>query len=806
MHSDSPSDLIDVLRPCLQDRYDLERELGGGGMSRVFVAVEHALGRRVVIKVLSPELGQAVNVDRFKLEIATSATLQHPQIIPVYGAGNCGDLLWFAMPFVAGESLRAYLDANGALPPAEVTRILSLLARGLAYAHREGIVHRDIKPENILLAQGEPMLADFGIAKVIRQGNAHAGLTTAGMSIGTVAYMAPEQVVADPAMDGRADVYSLAALGFELLSGRPPFVGTPQQVMSAHVVTAPPDLAAVVPGAPRTLTSAIMRGLAKDADQRPNADAFATLLNSAVTEAVSMPVTAPRFGRGMMIAVPLVALAALVVWAFRARGPANSPAMAAGAAVMPTTPSTAPPGVAVLPFESIGSAGQDEYFAAGLTAEVMSAIADVPGLRVVSRSTVRAFADSALPPRELGARLAARALVEGSVQRVGERLRITARLIDVRDGSALWSERYDRTMADVFTTQSEISRAIVSALAPRLGTSATVMTGGTGTSNTDAYDLYLRARFALDARDLQPAIDLFRRALAKDPRFARAHAGIAEASALLPLYGGGTHAALQRQIRSAADSALLLDSTLASPHSALGFLAKGTGNWTTGEREFARASALQPADGAALQNLGELLFTVGRFDDAQRTMSRAALLEPLNAAIVGEFAYALMLAGLVDSASRTIDRALALDSRNPYLHYTKGVIAERRGDLTSAISPVQVAIDRTPLPFFLGVLARTQWLAGDTVAALITRQRIMKQRPAAGTTLALAISDLATAEPTLIVEQLNRAVDEQDPLMYLLPMRLWWFDRVRLTPEFSAVTQRLGLPASARAVMPPRVP
>ena len=798
--SDASIHLIDSLRPCLEDRYDLERELGGGGMSRVFVAVERELNRRVVIKVLSPELGQAVNVDRFKLEIATSATLQHPQIIPVYGAGACGDLLYFVMPFVSGESLRAHLNRVGTLPAQEVTRILTLLARGLAYAHREGVVHRDIKPENILLAQGEPMLADFGIAKVIRQGNATSGLTSAGMSIGTVVYMAPEQVVADPATDGRADVYSLAALGFELLSGRPSFTGSPQQVMSAHVVSPPAEIASLVPGLPAGLARCIMLGLTKDAADRPNADTFAALLSEA-PEATDSARSRRATSRPVLIGLAAVAVAAMFILRPRSDNAVNS---------SPKTDAPAHPGgsvaagVAVLPFESIGAQGQDQYFAEGLAAEVMTAIAQVPGLRVASRSTVRAFEDSTLTPSELGRRLGVKALVEGSVQRAGARLRITARLIDVVDGSALWSEHYDRTMADVFTTETEISQAIVSALAPRLGISRPMARSTSGTSNTDAYDLFLRAQFSLDARDLRSAIDLFRRALDRDPRFARAQAGIAEANALLPLYGGATHVSLSRQIRVAADSALLLDSTLASPHTALGFLAKGTGEWQTAELEFTRAATLQPSDGSALQNLGELLFTLGRFDESGRALTRAAALEPMNAGLVGEFAYALMLAGHIDSASRTIDRALKVDGRNPYLHYTKGVIAERAGDPAAAIAPLRVAIDRTPLPFFLGVLARAQLLSGDAAAAQLTRKRLQSMRPAAGTTLALVIADLGTAAPEELVAGLSRAVDEHDAVMYLLPMRLWWFDRVRDSAGFAALVKRLGLPEGARTAMPPR--
>ena len=607
-------------------------------------------------------------------------------------------------------------------------------------------------------------------------------------------------------MDGRADVYSLAALGFELLAGTPPFTGTPQQVMSAHVVTAPPDIATLVPDIPPALAHAIMSGLAKDAGDRPNADAFAALLTA--NRAPEKPVARASTdrSRSVAIAVSVVVLLGLGAYVWRARASRTADSASAAntsRATLSAPVASASSGIAVLPFETIGAPAADEYFAAGLASELTTAIGQVPGLRVASRSTVRAYQDSTLTPAALGKRLDVKALVEGTVQRAGARLRITAQLIDAVSGTVIWSERYDRRMADVFTTQTEISQAIVTALAPRLGTAPRAASSSVGTSNPDAYDLLLRGRFALEARDLQTAIELFRKALALDPKFARAQAGVAEASALLPLYGGGTHAALAPQIREAAAAASQLDSTLAAPHTALGFLAKGTGDWSTGEREFVRASALQPGDGAALQNLGELLFTLGRFDESEGALARAAVREPLNAGLVGEFAYALMLSGHLDSASRTINRAITIDGRNPFLHYTKGVIAERSGDTAGVIAPLRVAIDRKPLPFFLGVLTRALRISGDTLSARVTRAKLAEMRPAPGTTLALVIAEFPVAAPGTLVTGLSRALDEQDPLMWVLPMRLWWFDPLRARPEFAALVARLGLPAGARTPMPP---
>ena len=800
--------VLDRLRAELGDRYTIERELGGGGMSVVFVAVEHALDRRVVIKVLSPELGQSVNADRFRREIATLATLQHPQIVPIFAAGQAADLLYYVMPYVAGESLGARLAREGPLSAAEVVRLLTPLSRALAFAHREGVIHRDIKPDNILLAQGEPVLADFGIAKVLRNGAAHGSLTSAGMSIGTVAYMAPEQVLADPALDGRADVYSLAAVGYELLAGAAPFGGSPQQVMSAHVVKAPPSLAETAPATPVALQEVVTRGLAKDMADRPTAEAFAMMLEGSaamVTAPVPVlsattgaaPAIAPTHGRR---ATTLASAAALV--AVMAAGAWWATHRSAGAATKSSASERS--GLAVLPFERLGGT-DDAYIAAGLTDELMGQLAEVPGLRVAARTTVRAYADSSLPPTQLGERLDVRALVEGSVQRLGDQVRVSTRLVDVRDGSTLWSQRYERQMRDLFALQREIGGAVVTALTPRLGLSGPRGRSEAGTADAEAYDLFLRARYALDQRgadSLRAAIALFTQATARDPRFARAFAGIAEATALLPQYGSGGYTDHAAAVRAAAAKALALDSTLAAPHMALGLLAKGLGAWSDAEQEFNLALARQPDYAPARQNLGELFYTLGRVDDAARALGAAAALEPANAPMVAEFAFALLLASRVDSARHVIDRAVARDPRNPFVHFTRALVLGRHGDRAAAVTAMSQGIERAPLPLFVGSLARLAREAGDSATARSATQRLDAMGAAPGVALARVIAESERGDPAALAAGLDRAVAEHDPFIYQVPLRLWWFDRLRSTPALARVAQQLGLPPSAIAPLP----
>jgi len=382
-------------------------------------------------------------------------------------------------------------------------------------------------------------------------------------------------------------------------------------------VKAPPSLSDSAPATPPALREAIARGLTKEADDRPTADEFTRMLELAMTSlGASSAAVAPRASpqptsRSMRTPIAiggrLVVMAAIAGW-WMISGRDAVPATGTQARATGETR----PGLAVLPFERIGGP-DDAYFAAGLTDELMSQLAEVPELRVASRTTVRAYSDSALSPAQLGERLDVRALVEGTVQRAGEQLRVSTRLVDVRDGSTLWSERYERRVTDLFAVQREIGASVVAALAPRLGLSGRLGKSDAGTSNSEAYDLFLRARYALDLRgldSLRSAITLFTRAAALDPTFARAYAGIAEAAVLLPQYGGG-YAEVVVTVREASARALAIDSTLAAPHMALGALAKGVGAWREAESEFARALARQPDFATAHQSLGELLYTLG---------------------------------------------------------------------------------------------------------------------------------------------------------------------------------------------------
>ena len=469
------SDISDQLSAALSETHVIERELVGGGMSRVFLARDIALGRRVVIKVLPHELAQAVSTDRFRREIMLSAALQHPNIVPVLSAGQVDELPYFIMPFVEGESLRARL-ARGPLSVREVVGILKDLARALSYAHGRGIIHRDIKPDNALLSGGAAVVTDFGVAKAIsvarhRQDTldpqlSRRSITHVGTSLGTPAYMAPEQAAADPHTDHRADIYALGVVGYEMLAGTPPFHGrTPQSLLTAQLTERPAPIHVRRYDVPVALADLLMKCLEKDPAARPKsaAEVLRVLENpdmiSGAFESQEPGRRALARSRRTRIAVGMLAVAAVGYSAFRMLGPPTASA---------SVPAAAAPGLAtvrlvVLPLDAPAGDTLLRAVAEGVRSNLVRLFSRAAAIQVATRSfavdssTARGAAP--LPARQL----------EGSIQRSGKRVRITFRLMNPDQGVALWSDMYERTVSDVFKTQDDVAQVVADTVAAKLG-------------------------------------------------------------------------------------------------------------------------------------------------------------------------------------------------------------------------------------------------------------------------------------------------------------------------------------------------
>jgi len=464
------------LQALLGPAYTLERELGGGGMSRVFVARDEALGREVVVKVLSPELSASLSAERFTREIKLAAGLQEPHIVPVLAAGLTSDgVPYYTMPFVRGDSLRARLLA-GPIPLLDAMSMLRNVAQALAYAHERGIVHRDIKPENVLLSSGTAVVTDFGIAKAISASRTLDGqvpraadgtLTQVGSSIGTPAYIAPEQAVGE-AVDARADLYAWGVVAYELLSGAHPFAGKTgtSQLIVAHIAETPRPLTETTPSIPRDVSALVMQCLEKSPSQRPlDANAILARLSTITTPSPaptpsSSPLSpSPPRSPWYAVAVAVSVAAVVLVGALYARSQRTTATTIAATTKNIET-------LAVLPFVNVSGDPKVEYFSDGITDELTNALSKLRGLRLAGRSSSFAFKGKNVSAKEIGQQLDVAALIEGTVRRAGGRVRITVQLTSSTDGKALWQNSYENDQGDVFQVQDEVTAAIVSAVSP----------------------------------------------------------------------------------------------------------------------------------------------------------------------------------------------------------------------------------------------------------------------------------------------------------------------------------------------------
>lgn len=530
------------LASALGDRYAIERELGRGGMATVYLAEDLKHHRRVAIKMLRPELAAALGPERFLQEIATAARLNHPHILSLHDSGEAHGLLYYVMPFVDGASLRDRLDRERQLPLEDALSIAREVAEALDYAHRHGVLHRDIKPENIVLSEGHAYVSDFGIACALKSPEVER-LTGAGLILGTPAYMSPEQATADRELDGRSDLYALACVVYEMLAGTPPFAGASKQaVIARHIADAVPSLRAVRDGIPFTVERALLKALAK--------------------------IPGDRFATGQQFIEAL-----------------ESERLA-----------TDERSLAVLPFANLSPDPGDDYFSDGMTEEIITALSGVQALRVAARTSSFAFKGRNADVRVIGRELNVATVLEGSVRRVGRRLRVTAQLIDVGDGYHIWSARYDRDAEDVFAIQDEIANKIATALEVVLAEPKRRALEKPQTRSLEAYDCFLRGRrffHQFRRAGFEAALGLFEQAIALDPRYARAHAGVADCWSLLNTFSSA-HEESARLADAASRRALELDPGLAEAHASRGLALSVNHRFEEAQREFENAIGLDP--------------------------------------------------------------------------------------------------------------------------------------------------------------------------------------------------------------------
>ena len=722
-------------------------------MATVYLAEEKKHGRKVAIKVLRPELAASVGAERFLREIGIAARLAHPHIVPLIDSGNAEGLLYYVSPFVAGGSLRDRLRADGRLSVRDTVRIAGEVGAGLDYAHREGFVHRDVKPENILFADGHALLADFGVARAMCatevDGRHMAGpVTGAGIALGTPEYMSPEQASGGE-VDARSDVYSLACVVYEMLAGEPPFrSGNMRSTMARHVTETPRPLRALRPDASVAIESVLARALAKDPSHRyPTVAEFATAL------AADLPV-------------------------IHSIDAARS--------------------IAVLPFVNASPDPENEYLSDGITDELIDALAKVEGLRVASRTSVFSLKNKPLDVRAIGALLGTTVVLEGTVRKIGVQLRVTAQLTSTDDGRLLWSQRYDRQLADVFAVQDEIAQTIVATLRAKSFGDVPSRKQKRYTESVTAYALYLRGRHAWNKRTNEgvgEAIDFFRQAIAADPRYALAYTGLSDAYALhvdyrsVPVHEGFAKA------REYAERALAIDESVAEAHTSLGWvLFIYEWKWADAAREFRRAIELDHRYATAHQWYAALLGARGEMQEALIEAHTAQELDPTSVSARRSLAYMYYYARRYDRARYHASRALTLAPAAEETYRVLGLVHAMEEKWMEA---EEVLRDAAALPgasaYTLATLGYALGRSGQkrearkVLAELETLRLAQYVSPVALATVCLGIDDYEQA-----LQWAERSCDERRGWLAYMDVNPI-LDPLRASPRFGKLRRRMGL-------------
>ena len=739
-------DLRDQLQHTLGASYTLERELGGGGMSRVFVAEDTALGRSVVVKVLPPEMASGVSIERFKREITLAARLQHPHIVPLLSAGETGGLPYFTMPFVEGESLRARLARGEEVPLRAAVHLLREVASALAYAHRKGVIHRDIKPENVLITEQHAMVTDFGVAKAISAAT-HAdadGLTAVGVALGTPAYMAPEQVAGDPGTDHRADIYAFGVIAYELLAGRAPFAGrTAQALMAAHVLETPEAISSRRAGVPAELSALVMRCLEKNPDDRPQS------AEDILRRLDDVPAT------------------------HREQKDAR-------------------PSIAVLPMVNTSGDPENEHFSDGLTDELIGVFSKVDGITVTGRTSTFALKGKGLSVRAITDLLHVEHVLEGSVRRAGDRLKVRVQLVNA-DGSVMWSESYDRRLEDVFAVQEEIAQAVVRALEVKLVAARGPLVRP-ATKDLTAYDLFLKGRYVrrgMAPDQMRLAIQYFEQAVARDPSYARAYAWLSDTHWLQIVLASRPTSEEVPLAREYATAALALDSSLAEAYWAMAQLLAGF-DWDkpAAEHAFKRAIVLDPGFEEARHLYGIFLFHWSRIDEAEAELTRTLEIDPLLAAAHHTFGRLHLSMRRPDQAITHLREALTLEPMFSLAHSQLGHAYLQKGMSAEAITEFEAgarigsASDKAHLAYGYARVGRHE----DAKAILANLVSPGNYPPS----FHMALAYVGLADHNEAFRWLEQAREEHAPWLITVNVDRA-FDPLRVDSRFGDIVRSMGL-------------
>ncbi len=746
--------------------YVVLEKVGSGGMGDVYVAEDTRLNRRVALKFLRADVAQGrESRKRMLREARAAAALNHPNIVHLYSVEEADDLVFITMELVTGRSLRQLLASGTGLPLPQAISFATQMAEALACAHAAGIVHRDLKPGNVMITDDERVkILDFGVAKVlarIADQDPEDSTTTeddasVGHAVGTTGYMSPEQALGKT-LDARTDLFALGVVVYEMATGRLPFQGDTVAAVFDHLLNRrQPPLLTFNPTLPRSLEIIIDKALEKDPDRRyRSADEFLRDLRAMT-------------------------------------GPTSPPANPAPA-VVPQKPSSS---IAVLPFVDMSPARDQEYFCHGITEEIITALTSVAGLQVISRTSAFAFQSQNLEVIEIGRRLRVATILEGSVRKSGDRVRVTAQLVNAENGYHIWSKRFDRQLSDVFVIQDEIAATILDEFRLRRGAPASTR----APLNVPAHDAYLKGMYALHKwtdRTVREAIADFNDAIAEDPDFAAPYAALADAHiwfysglGILPAAETVPHA------RSAVDRALTLDPTLAEAHKVRGLIAMNH-DWDRSGAERALTRALQLGPGSAsahLWNAWRLALLERRHDLALVELEEAERLDPLDLQVKTQIGYVHHFRHDPDRAIGQFEKVVALEPAFAFAHYALGDACTQRGQFDRAIAEFNRAIELAGRTVnHVGVLAYAYGRSGHRDLALEHLNELRAR--AAGSYVSpmwIALVHLGLGDLDSVFLFLNRAFEERDGSLILITAALE-FDEIRDDARFKGLLDRMGL-------------
>jgi TolB-like protein/Tfp pilus assembly protein PilF/tRNA A-37 threonylcarbamoyl transferase component Bud32 len=782
-------------------RYQVIEELGKGGMGKVYKVFDTKIKEKIALKLIKPEIASDhETIERFSNELKLARKIRHGNICQMFDLGEAEGAHFITMEYVSGDDLKSMLRMMGQLSPGQAISIAKQVCGGLEEAHKLGVIHRDLKPQNIMIdREGNIRIMDFGIARSLRE----KGITGPSVIIGTPEYMSPEQADAKE-VGQRSDIYSLGVILFEMVTGRVPFEGeTALSIAMKHKGEMPKSPKQLNPDIPDDLSRLILRCLEKDKEKRYQSAADVCSELSGMEKGIPaaervVPKRKPFTSKEITVTfglkkflLPILALAFLVIagvviWQILPKKEA-APAVSAKKSI------------AVLPFEDLSQAKNNEYLCDGISETLINALTNIEGLWIPARTSAFSFKGKTQDIREIGQKLGVDNVLEGSVQVAGDNLRVTARISNVQDGRQVWSEIYNRKMADVFSIQDDIAKAIVTALKIKLLGENGAPLIKNYTENLEAYRLYLQGRNFWNKRgeaDLIKSIEYFEKAIEIDPNYALAYAGLADAYSVLGNNGLWPAEKTFPKAKAAALKALEIDDKLAEAHASLaGIMQFYDWDFVGAEKEFKLAIELNPGYATAHNWYAFLLSSLGRLEEGIREIKTARNLDPLSPRIsanVGQFLY---FARRYDQALEELNKALEVDPNHSLTHRILGWAYEAMGKYEDAVKCYLRAIELSGGSKHVDAdLASCYALMGKREEAWkILNNLIEYSRGNFVSSVDIAFVFAVLREKEQVFSWLEKAFRERDSQLLIYLKTHHRFDPVRSDPRYVALLRKIGL-------------